>query len=117
VWKWHNGAPNAIARGIAPDADPYDPEVQRKISKPYQHGIKYLKEKVGFNFAERAYFENKELLGLPKRMQPHNLEWITKGALKFIDESFDVPFFLYMLLTEPHNNDLPVFSRYPAFYY
>lgn len=102
VGKWHNGAPDAIARGIAPDADPFDPDVQRKIAEPYQRGIKHLKEKMGFDFAERAYFENKELLGLPKRMQIHNLEWITEGALKFIDESSDGPFFLYMPLTEPH---------------
>jgi hypothetical protein len=32
-------------------------------------------------------------------MQVHNTEWITEGALKFIDESTDKPFFLYMPLT------------------
>jgi arylsulfatase A-like enzyme len=102
VGKWHNGAPNATMSGVAPDADPYDPAIQTKIMQPYQRGIAHLKEKMGFDFAERGYFENKEQLGLPKRMQVHNLEWITEGALKFIDESAGSPFFLYMPLTEPH---------------
>ncbi len=102
VGKWHNGAPNTRVQGVAPDADPYDPEIKEKIAEPYRRGIAHLKEKIGFDFAERAYFENKEQLGLPKRMQTHNLEWITEGALKFIDEASDEPFFLYMPLTEPH---------------
>jgi len=102
VGKWHNGAPNAIARGVARDADPYDPETKRRIAESYQRGIAHLKEKMGFDFVERVYFENKEQLGLPSRMQTHNLEWITEGALKFIDESLEKPFFLYIPLTEPH---------------
>jgi arylsulfatase A-like enzyme len=102
VGKWHNGAPNATVSGVAPNADPYDPAIKPKIAAPYQRGITHLKEKIGFDFAERAYFENKEQLGLPKRMQTHNLEWITEGALKFMDENSGSPFFLYMPLTEPH---------------
>ncbi|MDZ7725334.1 MAG: sulfatase-like hydrolase/transferase [candidate division KSB1 bacterium] len=55
-----------------------------------------------FDFIERAYMENVEFLGLPEEMRTHNMEWVTEGALKFIEQSQDQPFFLYMPLPIPH---------------
>lgn len=102
VGKWHNGGIYGRARGLSKDADPYDPGVTAKIKKHYHRGIRYLNENLGFDFVERVYFGNKEQLGLPKAMQVHNLEWITEGALTFIDKYHHKPFFLYMALTTPH---------------
>ena len=35
-------------------------------------------------------------------MRVHNLEWITEGAIKFIKQERENPFFLYMAITLPH---------------
>jgi arylsulfatase A-like enzyme len=102
VGKWHNGAPGAKAQNIPANADPNDDVIAKKIRDAYQRGVGHLKENIGFDFVERVYFQNKESLGVPDRMKVHNLEWITEGALKFIDQTRNRPFFLYMPLTIPH---------------
>jgi len=102
VGKWHCGVRGGKAKGIAGDADPNDPGVAAKIKAAYEEGIAYIRENFGFDFVERIYFNNKEALGLPESMKVHNLEWITEGALKFIEGNRDRAFFLYMPLTTPH---------------
>jgi arylsulfatase A-like enzyme len=102
VGKWHNGAPGAFDSSVTADSDPHDPVVLKKIREAYDRGCAYLREQIGFDFAERMFFRNKESLGVPLVMRVHNLEWITEGALKFIDEAASQPFFLYMPLTIPH---------------
>ncbi len=102
VGKWHNGAPGSRVIGLPKDADPGDPKNAAKIKVAYDHTIRYLRENLGFDFVERVYFGNKEKLGLPKSIGVHNLEWITEGALKFIDKFHNRPFFLYMALPIPH---------------
>ncbi|MEM8736879.1 MAG: sulfatase-like hydrolase/transferase [Planctomycetota bacterium] len=55
----------------------------------------------GFDYAERLYHDN--LHGnTPKALVAHNLDWITQGALEFIDQNKDRPFFLYFASTMPH---------------
>ena len=102
VGKWHNGAPGAFDNSITSDSDPHDPEVLKKIREAYNRGCAYMREKIGFDFAERMFFRNKEQLGVPQVMRVHNLEWITDGAGMFSDEAAGQPFFLYMPLTIPH---------------
>ena len=102
VGKWHNGAPGAFDSTVNADSDPHDPEVLKKIREAYDRGCAYMREKIGFDFAERMFFRNKESLGVPQIMRVHNLEWITEGAIDFIDEAAGQPFFLYMPLTIPH---------------
>jgi len=57
----------------------------------------------GFDYAERLYFGNPDADGI-KPLAAHNQEWITEGALDFIEQSVagGKPFFLYMATTIPH---------------
>ena len=104
VGKWHLGVgrPNGRVQGLAEDADPFDPQVNRRIRETYERNLRYIQENFGWDYAERIYVNNKEWLGLPRRMAVHNLEWITEGALEFIGRYHRRPFFLYMPLTLPH---------------
>ncbi len=56
----------------------------------------------GFDYVESLYGNNLHIIGVPKSMQYHNMEWITRGAVDFIDRYRDQPFFLYMAPTLPH---------------
>lgn len=60
----------------------------------------------GFDYAERLYFGNPDADGI-KPLAMHNQEWITEGALSFIDENRDRSFFLYMAPTIPHGPFTP----------
>ena len=103
VGKWHNGTPpHDPANQVAEDADPHDPVVLEKMRAEYDKDVEHIREKIGFDFVERVYARNKENMNAPKFMRVHNLEWITEGALKFIDEQAENPFFLYMPITVPH---------------
>ncbi len=57
----------------------------------------------GFDYAERLYFGNPDADGIIP-LAAHNQEWITEGALEFIEQSSEQakPFFLYMATTIPH---------------
>jgi len=55
----------------------------------------------GFDYAERLYFGNVDADGI-EPLASHNQEWITEGALHFIEQHQDRPFFLYMATTIPH---------------
>ncbi len=68
------------------------------------NSVKMIKEK-GFDYAASIYPGNVEGEGtLPKVLWQHNQNWITNGAIDFIDEckSEDKPFFLYMGTTIEH---------------
>ncbi len=103
VGKWHSGSPGTRIEGLADDADPFSAATNAVIRKHYDRGIRYLTDDLGWDYAANLYFGNKEGLGLPPRMQVHNLEWIAQGALDFIDANRANPFFLYMPLTTPHS--------------
>lgn len=101
VGKWHNGEPKAVHQGVSPEADPHDPEVIRRIQKAHDAGIQYLQDKMGFDVATHVSFGNKEGWRLPEVLKVHNLEWITDGAVQFIENSKE-PFFLYVAYPVPH---------------
>lgn len=103
VGKWHLGMDDGyVMPGVAPDADPWDTAVQKKIETRYKDGRKQIQNRAGWDYCENLYFSNKENLGLPKAMQVHNLEWLAEGAVDFIREAAAQPFFLYVPLTVPH---------------
>jgi len=60
----------------------------------------------GFDYAERLYFGNVDADGI-EPLAAHNQEWITEGALHFIEQHHDQPFFLYMASTIPHGPTEP----------
>lgn len=56
---------------------------------------------IGFDFAASLYYNNPVENGV-KALAAHNLDWIAKGAIDFIDAAGDRPFFLYLATTVPH---------------
>ena len=106
VGKWHQGS-GAPPPKFAQDADPSAQEIRAKLEAGYavvQQAVKAC----GFDYAESIYANN---VGdakpgakhwLPKPLQVHNMEWVTDGALRFIEQNKDKPFFLYMAPTLVH---------------
>ncbi|MEM7627606.1 MAG: sulfatase-like hydrolase/transferase [Planctomycetota bacterium] len=64
----------------------------------------------GFDYADRLYHNNLHP-NAPHAVLGHNLDWITEGALEFIEDAAqrDQPFFLYFGSTMPHG---PVAPKY-----
>ncbi len=83
------------------DTDVTKPEIKKILAqnkKLVQDGFK----KMGWSFVESVYYRNPEMLG-PEVLSVHNQDWITKGALDFLDtQKKDEPFFLYFATTIPH---------------
>jgi len=91
-------------RAIAPpnDADPRDPKVAAYYARKQRQQVEAIKA-CGFDFAASIYAGN-----IPghtcKALEFHNMDWITSGALNFLDEwkRTGRPFFLYMSTTLNH---------------
>ena len=56
---------------------------------------------VGFDYVDRIYHTNPRAHG-PLAISQHNMEWVTEGALNFINQNADKPFYLYYSITPPH---------------
>ena len=69
------------------------------------HLIKQIK-KSGFDYAANLYRGNIDY-HTPKALRHHNMEWITSGALDFLDENKDNPFFLYFSTHDIHVPRVP----------
>jgi arylsulfatase A-like enzyme len=106
VGKWHNFSNPTLANAnLKPDDNPREPEVIEKLEKAYDAGVSKLLETSGFDYVAALYGDNVNGLRLPRELvksHGHNLEWISAGAEKFIDENKNDPFFLYMSLPAPH---------------
>ena len=85
-----------------PTADYGDPAVQKEVGRIYDVMQKRVQQISGFDVVDRLYYANYGELPSPKHMKAHNLEWVTEGALEFIDENRKNPFFLYFSITAPH---------------
>lgn len=106
VGKWDltpRDAPDCgVVEGVDPDADAHDPAVVAVLDAAYERSRGSVRERGGFDSAERVYAFHKEGFGLPRELQVHNLEWVTEGALEFIEAHRQEPFFLYVAPTVPH---------------
>lgn len=81
-------------------ADPADPRVARMLRENYQGAIGAIR-RCGFDYAASIYQHN--LPGLAcAALEVHNVDWIARGAVDFIESYHDRPFFLYMCFTTPH---------------
>ncbi len=102
--KWHIGR-NRRALGVpdlAPDADPDDPAVDAKLREYQQILVDEVKKTGGFDEAASIVWGNNESMPI-RKLQHHNLEWITKGALDFLNTcEADQPFFLNVATTAIH---------------
>jgi arylsulfatase A len=63
-------------------------------------------EEAGFEYGESLYYDNPDFIGV-KALASHNLDWIAKGALDFLDMQDERPFFLYCAVTIPHGPGEP----------
>ncbi len=111
--KWHNGLPgidpetiadqdSVHALGVGPESDINDPKVIRAIQTAHDTLITHLEDRIGFTWAKTVSYANKEQWPVPHSLRVHNLEWITQGALDFLDSYHSEPFFLYISLPVPH---------------
>jgi arylsulfatase A len=82
------------------DADPAALAVKTELQENARHIRRAMKD-VGFDYAERIYHNNPDGNG-SRHLAVHNLDWVAEGALTFIDQHHDQPFFLYLGSTIPH---------------
>lgn len=94
-------APGYGTGGIPNWADPRDPAIKRKL-QANGRALESAIRSVGFDYAASIYHRN-PIQMKPKVLAVHNMEWITKGGLDFIDQYKDEPFFLYFSTTLTHS--------------
>lgn len=82
------------------DADPTDPAMVKLLDRNRKRLVEACKQ-AGFDYAASMYDNNPSHNGM-KALLAHNMDWITKGTLDFIDSNDDRPFFLFMATTLPH---------------
>ncbi|MFZ5829211.1 MAG: sulfatase [Planctomycetota bacterium] len=99
VGKWHTGTPNLLQ--IPPKADLRDPAVAKKLKENQARLCDYIRQ-AGFDYAASVYRGNLDDHKLDA-LTYHNMEWVTKGALDFIEEAGDQPFFLHVCTTLQHS--------------
>lgn len=102
---------NWATKGLLTYDESADPQTDATTNAKMKHNHRVLCQRMrafGFNYVGSYYKANlKELYN--DYLNVHNQEWITKGALDFIDENKDERFFLYMAPTINHGpvrNDL-----------
>jgi len=97
IGKWHN-MPDAVlprlsrTHHVANATFENTLKFETQIKKYYQAGVAYLSEGFGWDVVDRMEWGNSIV----------NLDWQCEGALKFIEESKEQPFFLYCALPVPH---------------
>jgi len=101
VGKWHGGV-EADIESIPADADGRDPDVERTMRENYGKLIEQI-ERCGFDEAHSAYAGNVFAWDIPEAMERHNMEWVTQGALEFLDAHGDERFFLQVAPTLTHD--------------
>ncbi|MEM6911764.1 MAG: sulfatase-like hydrolase/transferase [Verrucomicrobiota bacterium] len=112
--KWHQGQNELpyllnsdIRRQAVPTDSDWDTDIVPKLEANYQVVVDSVKS-CGFDFADGVFESNVTGMDLPRYLQVHCIEFITKAALDFLDESQTAdngqpkPFFLYMAATVPH---------------
>jgi arylsulfatase A-like enzyme len=102
VGKLHGFSLSGHSKILNKQSDPRDPQVIKALREDQKIFAEDLKEH-GFDFAERL---NRNNLGstkaLPDELCKHSPEWVTEGALKFIEQNKDRPFYLYFATTLLH---------------
>lgn len=102
VGKYHNIDNEAMQEYCDELDGESNPDVMRCIQKNYIMLQDHIKRITGFEYAESLYANNLHALGLPKALRFHNMEWVTQGALNFLEQHRSEPYFLYVATTIPH---------------
>jgi len=84
--------------------DPLSPKAAAELTAGHWAFVKEVEELYQCDYADRIYFENAEPRYFPRQVRGFNLDWCTEGALGFLEESKDEPFFLYFSVNYPHGN-------------
>jgi len=80
--------------------DPTNPDAAKQL-KANSELFRQEFKKCGFDYAESIYHNNPQWIG-PRALAVHNMDWIAKAGLDFIEKNKDKPFFLYFATTIPH---------------
>ena len=83
------------------DANARDPKISARLRHNHDKVCAAVRQ-VGFDFAASVYNNNPDFLGLYE-VAVQNMDWITAGALDFIDRAGERPFFLWVATTVPHD--------------
>ena len=96
VGKWHNFSkrrsiflriPHDVTFEFLKSAN-----INEQLKEQHERDVAELSNGFGWDFVDRISNGNTAF----------NLEWMVEGALQFIDENHDQPFFLYVPLAVPH---------------
>ena len=102
VGKFHQGIDEEEFEPVADDADPTDPEVEARLERNYQTVVDIV-ENHGFDHAASVYEGNVNGMQIPDELTHQNMDWVTQGAVDFIEDNQDDPFFLFMAPTLVHS--------------
>ncbi len=106
-----NNTNNWASKGLLTYSPKADPKSDATTNAKMRHNHRVLCQRMrtfGFDYVASYYKANLAELR-SDALNVHNQEWITKGALDFIDENHNERFFLYMAPTITHGpvrNDL-----------
>ncbi len=109
------GDPTIKVPSIKPyrKADPFDPKTQAFLEGKQAAEVRSVRDN-GFDFAASIYAGN--VPGhMPLAMEAHNMDWITKGGLDFLDLAAkqEKPFYLHFCTTLNHGPG-PAGHKYSA---
>ncbi|ADE53529.1 sulfatase family protein [Coraliomargarita akajimensis] len=116
VGKWHNGGNAHQYLKEFRELSIFDPGVNDRIKEAQRIECEVMKEEQGYDFAASLQIGNVGALKAPRELRQENLEWVTQGALDFIDyaqEQGDKPFYLYVSLPLPHRQYYDSQARNP----
>jgi arylsulfatase A-like enzyme len=82
------------------NADPRDPKINAMVQRNHRKWCEAIRP-YGFDFVDGVYAANLRELYCTA-LNVHNLDWTIAKALKFLDESKEKPFFLYVSTTLHH---------------
>ncbi|MBT3285729.1 MAG: sulfatase-like hydrolase/transferase [Victivallales bacterium] len=111
VGKWMQGLGGKVKNPPA-EATGREPEVAALLKSNYGKVLKSVRN-CGFDFAASIYLQNTGVpkgkrstkkSWLPKVLRQHNQDWVTAGALEFLNQASqrEQPFFLYMPTSLTH---------------
>lgn len=85
--------------------DPRDPAVKALLERNREIVASACRA-AGFDYAASIYDDNPAFINI-EALFAHNQDWITQGALDFIDAAQGRPFFLWLATTLPHGPQEP----------
>jgi len=117
VGKWHLGFPNYDPLAIPGDADPNDPKIKQFFRDNYDRTLAHVQKVSGFDTVANLYSINIRWIPVPDVLDHHNQEWLTQGAVDFLNSAAkkSKPFLLYLATTLPHDPEvIPSLESRPA---